>query len=72
MQQQRQGDRELAAGARAIAARLDGTVVKVAEDWNSKYYGKPVLPPDILVRGTAHNKGGDKLLADVSAVALGK
>ena len=51
---------------------LDGTVVKVSDDWNKAYYGKPVLPPDILVRGSVHNKGADKLLASVSAVALGK
>jgi lipid-binding SYLF domain-containing protein len=46
---------------------LDGTVVSVANEWNEAYYHKPgILPPDILVRGTAHSKGAAKLLADVA------
>ena len=46
---------------------LDGTVVTVANDWNEAYYHKPgILPPDILVRNTAHSKGAAKLLADVA------
>jgi len=31
-----------------------------------------VLPPDILIKGAASNKGADKLLADVARVAGGK
>ena len=34
---------------------LDGTVVSVNNDWNTSYYGKSVLPPDILVRGNVQN-----------------
>jgi lipid-binding SYLF domain-containing protein len=49
---------------------LDGTVIAIANEWNETYYNKKgVLPPDILVRMTARNKGGDKLLTDVSRAA---
>src|SRR5215831_18569088 len=49
---------------------LDGTVIGISNDWNEVYYNKKgVLPPDILVRRTVHNKGGDKLLAAVSRAA---
>jgi lipid-binding SYLF domain-containing protein len=46
---------------------FDGTVVTAADDWNQAYYGKKVLPPDILVRGGVSNKGADKLLSQVAA-----
>jgi lipid-binding SYLF domain-containing protein len=45
---------------------LDGTVVAVANDWNSAYFGKSVLPPDILIRMSVSNKQADSLLAAVS------
>jgi lipid-binding SYLF domain-containing protein len=48
---------------------FDGTVVTASDDWNDKYYGKKVLPPDILVRASAHNKAADKLVAQVAAAA---
>lgn len=51
---------------------LDGTVVKTTDDWNNAYYGKSVLPPDILVRMNVQAKGAEKLLADVAKVAGGK
>jgi lipid-binding SYLF domain-containing protein len=51
---------------------LDGTVVTASDDWNSSFYGKKVLPPDILVRASAHNKSADKLLAQVAAAAAKK
>lgn len=51
---------------------LDGTVVSVSDEWNSAYYGKAVLPPDILVRGSVRNAGGAKLVNAVSSVAVGK
>ena len=44
---------------------LDGTVISTNDDWNKAYYGKPVTPPDILIKGTASNKGAAKLLSDV-------
>ena len=46
---------------------FDGTVVTASDDWNSAYYGSKVLPPDILVRMSATNKGADRLLAAVTA-----
>ncbi|HTR58147.1 MAG TPA: lipid-binding SYLF domain-containing protein [Casimicrobiaceae bacterium] len=49
---------------------LDGTVIGISNDWNEVYYNKKgILPPDILVRMSAHNKGGDKLVAEVSRAA---
>src|SRR5512141_1092031 len=41
---------------------LDGTVVKTSDEWNSAYYGKKVLPPDVLIRMDASNPGAAKLL----------
>jgi lipid-binding SYLF domain-containing protein len=51
---------------------LDGTVVSVNDDWNKAYYGKPVLPPDILVKASVSNKDATKLLSEVSKAAGGK
>jgi len=51
---------------------LDGTVVTASDDWNASFYGKKVLPPDILVRTSVHNAAADKLLAQVSAAATEK
>jgi SH3 domain-containing YSC84-like protein 1 len=49
---------------------LDGTVIGISNDWNEVYFNKKgILPPDILVRMSAHNKGADKLLAEVSHAA---
>ena len=48
---------------------LDGTVVAVSKDWNEGFYQKPVSAPDILVRMTAHSKGADKLVGDISRAA---
>jgi lipid-binding SYLF domain-containing protein len=44
---------------------LDGTVIAVSNDWNKTYYGKDVLPPDILIKGTVKS---DKANAYVAAV----
>jgi lipid-binding SYLF domain-containing protein len=51
---------------------FDGTVVTAADDWNQAYYGKRVLPPDVLVRMSVSNKGADKLLADVTSATAKK
>ncbi|SRR5689334_11107854 len=51
---------------------LDGTVVSSNDDWNKAYYGKPALPPDILIKNAVSNKGADKLLADVAKATGGK
>jgi len=48
---------------------LDGTVVKTSDDWNSTYFGKKVLPPDILVRADVKNKQAGKLLSSVAKAA---
>jgi SH3 domain-containing YSC84-like protein 1 len=40
---------------------LEGSVIAVANDWNRSYYGSDVLPPDILVRASAHNAQADHL-----------
>jgi len=49
---------------------LEGSVIGVANDWNSSYYGASVLPPDILVRANAHNPQADRLVATLDR-ALG-
>ena len=51
---------------------LDGTVVTASDDWNQEFYGKKVLPPDVLVRASVQNKAADKLLAQVTAAAAKK
>jgi len=48
---------------------LDGTVVTASDDWNASFYGKTVLPPDILVRASVRNPAADGLLALVAAAA---
>ena len=49
---------------------LDGTVINITNDWNGAYYQKKgILPPDILVRTSAHNKGADKPIADIGGAA---
>ena len=45
---------------------LDGTVISVANTWNESYYGRGVLPPDILLRASVHNMQADRLAAALS------
>jgi SH3 domain-containing YSC84-like protein 1 len=45
---------------------LDGTVVTANDEWNQAYFGKPVLPPDIVIRGAVSNRDASAL---VDAVA---
>jgi len=42
---------------------LDGTVIAIANGWNEAYYGRGVLPPDILIRLSVHNAQADQLAA---------
>ncbi len=42
---------------------LDGTVISVANGFNEAYYGRGVLPPDILLRASVHNMQADRLAA---------
>jgi SH3 domain-containing YSC84-like protein 1 len=51
---------------------LEGTVVNTSDDWNHAYYGKKVQSPDILIRKSVHEKGGNKLLADISSAVRRK
>jgi SH3 domain-containing YSC84-like protein 1 len=51
---------------------LDGTVVSTSDEWNSAFFAKKVLPPDILIRANVHNKLADKLLAEVTRAAAKK
>jgi lipid-binding SYLF domain-containing protein len=51
---------------------LDGTVVTISDEWNQAFFGKKVLPPDILIRHTVSAKGADGLLAAVTKAAGGK
>jgi lipid-binding SYLF domain-containing protein len=48
---------------------LEGSVISPANDWNNTYYGRNVLPPDILVRGDTHNPQGEQLAADIGRAA---
>ena len=48
---------------------FDGTVITASDDWNEKFYGKKVLPPDILVRASVHNKAADRLISQITAAA---
>ena len=45
---------------------VEGSSIKPADDWNSAYYGKEVLPPQILIKGEVHNKQADKLIKTAS------
>jgi lipid-binding SYLF domain-containing protein len=51
---------------------LDGTVVAISDEWNQTYYGKKVLPPDILIRHTVTSPLGDSWRAAVTKAAGGK
>jgi lipid-binding SYLF domain-containing protein len=51
---------------------LDGTVVSTNDDWNKAYFGKPVLPPDIIVRGAVSNNSAAPLIGAVAKAAGGK
>jgi len=48
---------------------LDGTVISVADGWNHAYYGRPVLPTDILLTAHAHNPQADRLAEALSRAA---
>ena len=47
-------------------------MVKPADDWNSAYYGKEVLPPQILLEGKVHNKQADKLIKTIAGTGSAK
>ena len=45
---------------------VEGSSIKPADDWNSAYYNKQVMPTDILIKGEVHNKQADKLIKTAS------
>jgi lipid-binding SYLF domain-containing protein len=45
---------------------LDGTLITINNDWNSAYFGKSVLAPDILVRGNVQSKQAAQILQMVT------
>jgi lipid-binding SYLF domain-containing protein len=47
----------------------DGTVITANDDWNKAYYGKSVLAPDVVLRGSARSPQADKILADITKAA---
>ena len=48
---------------------LDGTVVNTNNAWNSAYYGRSVLAPDILIRRSVTNPNAAPLLQAVASAA---
>ena len=48
---------------------FQGSVVKAADDWNRDYYGKLVIPADILLTNSVHNPQADDLLKLISNAA---
>ena len=51
---------------------LEGSVISPANDWNNTYYGKSVLPPDIVVRGDARNPQGEALAMDIAKASTAR
>jgi len=51
---------------------LEGSVISPANDWNNTYYGKNVLPPDIVIRGDARNPNGEPLAADIAKASTAR
>jgi lipid-binding SYLF domain-containing protein len=51
---------------------VDGAVVGVREALNQAYYGKPVNPTDILIRGAVKNPQAAPLIGAVAKLAGGK
>jgi len=41
---------------------LSGAVLDVGEEWNKAYYNKKISPEEIIVKGSASNRGSDDLL----------
>lgn len=51
---------------------LDGSVIKVNDDFNKDYYGKAVRPVDILVKKDVNNSGSAKLREELVHAEKGK
>lgn len=50
-----------------LGASLEGSVVKIRDQWNADYYGQPVRPIDIFVRREVSNPGAVELVEAVAA-----
>ncbi len=48
---------------------LEGSVIAVRDSLNNAYYGKPVTPVDILIKGDAKNPQADVLIKQLTAGA---
>jgi SH3 domain-containing YSC84-like protein 1 len=51
---------------------VEGAVVETRDKWNSAYYGKKILPRDIIVRGDAKNPQAEKLLKMITEASSTK
>jgi lipid-binding SYLF domain-containing protein len=51
---------------------VDGSVAGVRTALNQAYYGKPVTPTDILIKGTVKNPQADALIGTVAKLAGGR
>ena len=51
---------------------LDGSMVKVNDDFNKDYYGKSVRPVDILVKKDVNNSGSANLRKALAKAEKGK
>jgi len=49
-----------------LGISVEGAVIGVRNEWNWKYYGKPVSPRDIIIRNKVENPGAAKLIDIVS------
>jgi lipid-binding SYLF domain-containing protein len=45
---------------------LDGTIIKVNDEWNKRFYGKAVTPTDVLVRHSVTNPKAERLLEKIA------
>jgi lipid-binding SYLF domain-containing protein len=50
---------------------LEGSVVKVRDDFNGAYYGKKVRPADIIIKKDVTAKGSDELLSTLKKMSPG-
>jgi lipid-binding SYLF domain-containing protein len=48
---------------------LEGSVIAIADEWNTAYYGRAVTPNDIVLTGKAHNAQADRLAQELSRAA---
>ena len=49
-----------------IGFSLEGAIIATRDKWNEAYYGKPVSPADIIVKGSINNSQSAKLRAAVA------